>query len=206
MTTTILLVRHGQTKSNITGYYMGWSQEDLNETGYAQAHRLAARLASLPIAAVYTSPLRRTRSTADILARSHALEPVVSDDFIEIKLGGWQGLHADEIKLKFPEVWQQSRNDPSEVTLPGGESFRQVTERAIRGFYTVVEANRGAQAVIVTHDIIIRVLVAHVLGVTNSIYRRLEIGNGSLNIIRVDTAMSRLVTLNDTSHLDHTGL
>ena len=52
MTTTVLLVRHGQTYSNVTGYYMGWSDEGLNEVGY-------------------TSPLRRARVTAAILAEPH---------------------------------------------------------------------------------------------------------------------------------------
>ena len=67
MTTTVLLVRHGQTESNVKGFFMGWSNEDLNETGYAQARRLSSRLASLPIDSVYTSPLKRTCSTAATL-------------------------------------------------------------------------------------------------------------------------------------------
>ena len=66
--------------------------------------------------------------------------------------------------------------DPSEVTLPNGESFGQVTERAVRAFETVLSAGEGGQVVIVTHDAVVRVLVAHVLGVTNSIYRRLLTG------------------------------
>lgn len=44
MTTTVMLVRHAQTNSNVTGYYMGWSDEDLDEVGYAQANRLSSRL------------------------------------------------------------------------------------------------------------------------------------------------------------------
>ena len=70
MTTTILLVRHGQTNSNITGYYMGWSDEDLNNVGYTQVRRLSSRLASLSIASVYTSPLRRAYATAEIFAET----------------------------------------------------------------------------------------------------------------------------------------
>jgi len=202
MTTNVLLVRHGQTNPNVTGVYMGWSDDELNEVGYPQAHRLSSRLASLPIASVYTSPLRRTCTTASILAEPHNLELNVLDDLIEIRLGDWEGLHMDEIKRRWPEFWQQSRIDPSELTMPNGESFRQVTERAVRAFETVVGANQGSHAVIVTHDVVVRVLVAHVLGVSNSIYRRIEINNASLSMIRVADGKAQLIRLNDTSHLE----
>ncbi len=202
MTTTILLVRHGQTDSNVNGFSMGWSDEDLNEVGYTQARRLSSRLASLPITSVYASPLRRAYATAAILAEPCKLRPKVLDDLIEIRLGDWQGLHMDEIKQRWPELWQQWRNDPSEVTVPNGESLSEVTERAIRAFGRVVGANRGKQVVIVTHEVIIKVLVVHVLGASNSIYRRFEISNTSLTVIRVINSNSQLARLNDTSHLE----
>lgn len=202
MTTTILLVRHGQTKSNTTGFYMGWSDEDLDDIGYTQAHRLSARLASRPITSVYTSPLKRACTTAMILAEPHNLELRTLNDLIEIQLGDWQGRHTDEVRQRWPELWQQSRIDPSDITMPNGESFSQVTERAIRAFETIVAANRDGQALIVTHDIIIRVLAAHVLRVSNSIYRRLEVNNASLNVIRVINGNVQLITLNDISHLE----
>lgn len=202
MTTTVLLARHGQTESNVSGFYMGRSGEDLNDVGYAQARSLSSRLAGLPIASVYTSPLQRAYVTATILAKSHNLKVKVSDDLNEIQLGDWQGLHLNEISQRWPELWQQWRADPSESAIPGGESFQQVAERAIRAFETVVAAEPGRQAVIVTHEIVIKVLVARALGVSNSIYRRFEINNTSLSIIRLTNGKTRLITLNDTSHLE----
>ena len=201
MTTTVFLVRHGQANSNVTGYYMGWSNEDLSETGYTQVRSLSSRLASLPITSVYSSPLQRTCTTAMILAIPHGLEVETSDDLIEIRLGDWQGLHIDEVRQKWPKLWQQSRTDPSEITMPNGESFQQVTERAIRGFDKIVVANHGKQVIIVSHEIVVKVLVAHALGVSNSIYRRFEINNASLSAIRIIDSKARLATLNDTSHL-----
>ena len=201
MTKTILLARHGQTNSNVTGFYMGWSNEDLNEVGYSQARRLSLRLASLPIDSVYSSPLQRACTTAAILAEPHKVNVSVLDDLGEIRLGDWEGLHEDEIERRWPELWRQSRIDPSETAMPNGESFSQVTERAIRAFQAVLEANHGQQVAVVTHEIIIKVLAAYVLGVSNSIYRRLEASNASLTMIRVANGHLRLTTLNDTSHL-----
>ena len=202
MTTAIFLVRHGQTRSNVTGFYMGWSDEDISDVGCAQARSLSSRLAGLPITSVYTSPLQRTCTTATILAEPHGLQPQVLDDVTEIQTGDWQGLHMDEIRQRWPELWRQSRADPSELTMPNGESFQQVTERATRAFDMVMTANQGRQAVIVTHDVVIRVIVAHVLGVTNSIYRRIEINNASLSTIRINDGRVRIITLNDISHLE----
>jgi len=145
MTTTVFLVRHGQTESNVTGFYMGWSDEDLNEVGYIQARRLASRLAGLPITPVYTSPLQRAYTTAAILAEPHRLEPKALDDLIEIQLGDWQGLHMDEIKRRWAGLWHQWRVDPSNLTLPNGESLSEVTERTISAFARIVGANRGKQ-------------------------------------------------------------
>ena len=202
MTTSVFLVRHGQTESNITGFYMGWSDEDLNEVGYIQAGRLASRLAGLPITWVYTSPLRRVYTTATILAEPHKLEPKALDDLIEIQLGDWQGLHMDEIKRRWPELWHEWRTDPSKLTIPNGESLSDVTERAIRAFERIVGGNRGKQVVIVSHDVVVKVLVAHVLKVSNSIYRRFDISNASLSVIRVINGSPHLAMLNDTSHLE----
>ena len=201
MTTTVLLVRHGQTRSNVTGFYMGWSDEDIDDVGYPQVHSLSSRLANLPIASVYSSPLQRTCTTAVILAKPHHLEVEVSDDLIELRLGDWEGLHMDEIRQRWPEIWQQSRIDPSDITMPNGESFQQVTERAVRMFDKIVAANQGKQAVIVTHEIGVKVIVAHVLGTSNSIYRRFEVNNASLSVVRIINGKARLAVLNDTSHL-----
>lgn len=202
MAMTVFLVRHGQTESNVSGFYMGWSDEDLNERGYIQARRLASRLAGLPIAQIYTSPLRRAYNTAVILAEPHRLEPEAIDNLIEIKFGDWQGLHMDEVKRKWAELWHEWRVDPSNLTLPNGESLKEVTERSLSAFERIVESNQEKQVVIVTHDVVIKVLVAHVLGVSNRIYRRFDISNASLSMIRVLKGNPRLAMLNDMSHLE----
>ncbi len=202
MNTTMFLVRHGQTKSNINGFHMGRSNEDLSKVGYTQARRLSSRLARLPIDSIYTSPLRRAYTTAAILNEPHQVELTVMEDLTEIHLGDWQGLHTDEVKQRWPELWQQSRVDPSEITLPNGESVREMAQRSIRAFEKVVETDQGKQTIMVTHQYIVRAIVAYTLGVSNSIFHKIDIDNASLSTIQVGNGNFRLITLNDTSHLE----
>lgn len=201
MASNILLIRHGQTNDNVKRFITGWGDEDLNETGCEQARKISARLAGSPISSLYTSPIRRTFSTATIIAEPHGIKPQMLDDLMEINLGEWQGLYDFEVQKGWPELKKQWLTDPSDITIPDGESLKQVTERAIRALETVEAANQNNQAIIVTHDVIIRVLVAYILGVPNSIYRRIEISNASLTIIGTGYGKRQLLTLNDTSHL-----
>jgi broad specificity phosphatase PhoE len=181
---------------------MGWSEEDLDEVGYDQARKLSARLAGLSIASIYTSPLKRAYTTASLIAEPHRLKVKPLDDLIEIKLGDWQGLHESEIERRWQELWRQSQIDPSGLTMPNGESFGQVAERAVRAFEMAVAANQGKQTVMVTHDIVVRILAAYVMGVPYSIYRRIKANNASLSVAWVNEGAKRLATLNDTSHFE----
>ena len=202
MITTIFLVRHGQTESNITSFFVGRSEEDLNQAGYDQARSLSARMKDMPLSSVYTSPLKRTCTTASILAEPHGLELNLRDELLEIDLGDWQGLYIDEISRRWPELWRQSRLDPSDVTPPHGESFQKVRERVAQAFDSIALANQGKQVAIVTHEVGVKMIVIHALGATSSIYRRFEIGNASLSVIRInDDRPTQLIALNDISHL-----
>ena len=202
MPTDILLVRHGQTQSNFTGYYMGWSDEDLNETGAAQAQCLSARLSDLQIASIYSSPLQRAYSTAKIIDKPHGLEVKLLQDLTEINFGDWQGLHVTEIKQRWPELWQEWHVDPSQVAVPGGENFSQIAERVSRALRIVIADNLNARSIIVAHEIVIKIVIMQVLGASFSVYRHFEIGNASLSRIQVYNDWLRLITVNDKSHLE----
>jgi len=202
MVTTITLTRHGQTNSNITGYYMGRSDEDLSDEGYNQVHRLSSKLMSVPIDSIYTSPLKRTYSTAAFLAKPHNLKPQVVDELTEIDFGDWQGLHKDEIEQRWPKLWQQWRTDPLEVTIPNGENLGDMTKRALRAFRSIVEADNGMQSIIVAHEAIIKAIAIHILAVSGNIYRKFEIYYTSRSIVHIYNSHSVIIKLNDTSHLE----
>ena len=204
MKTTLLLGRHAQTLSNVSGRYMGWIDEDLSDDGVRQAQRLSARLSRRPITAVYSSPLKRTLSTAEMIAQRHGLPVQTISELGEIRMGQWEGLFASEIQTRFAELWTAWRTDPSTIQMPGGESLAQVKLRATKALEDILQDNRGCQVVAVTHDVVARIIVAHCLNVSTSIYRRLEVANASLTSIELLNGTYRLRCLNDTAHLHHT--
>ena len=117
MATTVYLTRHGQTEWNSIGRMMGWTDEDMNETGFAQAERLAARMAKMQLDAIYVSPLKRAITTGTIIGKSHGIAPRPAQGLIEINYGIWEGLARSDVKNKWPELSSSSttilRNWPS---------------------------------------------------------------------------------------------
>ena len=174
----------------------------MNETGYSQIVLLARWLSAQLIDAIYSSPMRRTLSTASILAKPHNITPTIIDNLAEIDFGEWQGLHASEIQLRWQTMWQQWRTDPLTITLPRGESFHQVTTRSIQVFEQVIENASDNGVVLVSHDSVIKAIIAHILGVPASIYRRIRIDNASCTIIQFEYNKPVITVLNATSHLD----
>ena len=86
--------------------------------------------------------------------------------------------------------------------MPGGESLGEVRQRAVRAFDRMMGGSEGKMVLAVTHDVVVRLLVAHCLGVSEDIYRRLEVGNASMTVIERDGERRRLRVLNDTAHLE----
>src|SRR5512136_1185861 len=205
MSVTVILVRHGQTDWNVNGRYMGWTDEPLNEDGLRQAEKLARRLDQWPISAVYSSPLKRAWTTAEMVARPHSLLVRRLEELGEMRIGAWEGLFAVEIAAKYPELWKTWRTNPGDFRMPGGESLGEVRDRAVRAFDRITGGSEDRMVLAVTHDVVVRLLAAHCLGVSEDIYRRLEVGNASMTVIERDGEKRRLRVLNDTAHLESWG-
>lgn len=201
-TTKVFLVRHAQTRWNVTGRYMGWIDEGLSDEGLWQAEQLSRRLKNWSIDSAYSSPLKRAYETAQIIAKPHALQVCTMHELGEIRIGYWEGMYRDDVKSQYPEIWQAWRSDPSTVQMPNGENMSQVQERAVAAFQDIIGANIGHQVLIVTHEVIVKLLIAYCLDINISMYRRFEIANASLTIVQLIGNRYHLSSLNDTGHLD----
>ncbi len=103
MITRVFLVRHGATPLTADDRFAGSSDVPLGPEGRIQVERLADRLTAAPIAAIYSSPLRRTIATATIVGSPHGLTPVLADGLREIDHGRWEGLRRVDVQQMYPD-------------------------------------------------------------------------------------------------------
>ena len=203
-TTRVYLVRHGATELSAEDRFAGAVDALLSDTGRDQARRLGNRLASEPICAVYSSPMRRTIETAELIAQPHKLNVESIDELREIAHGRWEGMKRAEVEKEFAEEYERWEHDPYTFAPAGGESGLQVTARALPALLRLVETNQGRPFVVVSHKATIRLILSSLLGFDSRKYRdRLDQSPAALNTLDFkDLAHARLTLFNDVSHYD----
>lgn len=197
--TTILFIRHGQNEFVGSGKLAGWLPGvHLNDLGRAQAEAVAQGLAQVKLEAVYTSPLERTMETADPIARAHDLQAQPRAGLGEIQYGRWEGRRLKSLqKLK---SWRVIQYQPSLARFPEGESFPQAQARMIAEVEELRSRHSGKKSIIacVSHADMIKLAVAHYVGLPLDMFQRLVIEPASVTVLSVGKQHIRLVRLNDT--------
>jgi broad specificity phosphatase PhoE len=155
---TLILVRHGRTADNAAGLILGHRDPVLSEAGQAEAERLATELQSSGIAAVWTSPLRRARQTAAIVAAPLGLEPRVCPDLMESARGRWEGVAVADIARDEPGLHAAFERGDADFAFPGGESLREQQART-RAALALIAAG-PLPAAVVAHAGTIRAALA----------------------------------------------
>jgi len=200
----LYLARHAQTASSAVDSFNGQRELPLTETGLAQARLLGARLAKIRWAAVYRSPLGRTRQTADLIAPG--FDQVVLPGLTEINYGGWEGLSAEQARTLNPGRYKAWIADPATTSPTGGETAAQVEVRVLAALDEILSRHDGsAQPVLaVSHKATLRILGARLTGAPISKYRiRWPQDECALNLIELRKGKEPFLRLwNDTSHLD----
>jgi broad specificity phosphatase PhoE len=197
--TTVFLVRHGATAWNHSKKAQGQADIELNDTGYRQAIATAEELSHVSVEAVYSSDLKRAYGTAEPIAKTHGVEVETDPAFREIDQGEWEGLHVDEIRRRWPDLWGPARHYS---TRPGGESPQQVRERALQALENVVKAHPDGAVVVVSHGGTIRWLSAEALGYDDRRSARIRgLGNGAVVRVTAEIDDGRLV-MRDLERLD----
>lgn len=198
----MIIVRHGESEWNRIHRYQGQSDAPLSELGEQQAQALALKLKTETIDCIYTSPLQRASRTAEAIHSYHPNATVHHDPaLMEIHHGEWQGKYANEVRALFADGLEEWRVHPMRSQMPDGESFSNVYKRSIE-FKERVLAEHPDQTVLVsTHDVVIKILVADVLGMAMDNINRIWLTNGSITTIEYNDDMPYLVCLSDASHL-----
>jgi probable phosphoglycerate mutase len=167
----------------------------LSVRGRAEITAVADRLAQERIAALCSSPLQRTRETAEILADRLDLPIEYREDVIELDFGEWTGLTFDAVRAD--ERWKLWSTCRSIATVPGGESMRQVQERVVTALFELRQAHPNGTVVVVSHGDVIRAALLFALGMPLDFYSRIEVGLASLSTIRIDNSGLRVLTVNE---------
>jgi broad specificity phosphatase PhoE len=202
MTTRLYLVRHGATPLTEEDRFSGAEGVYLSDEGRAQAERLAKRLAESEISAAYSSPLDRSLATTLIIAKPHALKPIILDGLREISHGHWEGLTRKEVETRFPAEYAAWEEDPFTFAPEGGESGISVLSRAMPAIREVVVGHKDEDILVVSHKATLRLIISCLLGFDGRGYRdRLDQAPACLNIVDFhDPVRARLMLFNDVSH------
>jgi broad specificity phosphatase PhoE len=170
--TLAYLARHGESDWNVANRFQGVTDRPLTDHGRRQAQELAEELAEKTLDAVYTSPLRRARDTAAIVAARLGLEPVADAGLREIDVGGWAGLSRTEVESRFPAAFDRwlGGGDGWE----DGESYGQMSTRVLAAVERIALTHPDGHVLLVSHGGPIRAIHAAAAGMDVHEYRRIQ--------------------------------
>lgn len=205
MHTRVLLVRHGQSQGNAARRFGGHSPTPLSELGRRQAEAAARALASEGVTAIYSSDLLRAVQTAEPLARMTGLEINMTDAFRERSVGRMEGLTFEEAAERYPEEYAALLRRDFEHVLKGGESYRQLLDRAAAELDRAVARHRGGTLAVFSHTGTICILVLHLMGALDAPdLKPVWVSSANCGVTRFEIqhgGLTRLLRANDTRHL-----
>jgi alpha-ribazole phosphatase len=198
--TRFWLIRHGEPAEQARGRCYGSLDVGLSDTGRAQMVRVAEYLKGESIAAIYSSPLSRALEGSRILAAAASCPVEVLPDLREIDFGGFEGLPYDEIAARYPDLYRQWMETPTEIRFPNGESFSQMRTRVLRAFDTIERERKGQTVAIVSHGGVNRILIAWALQTPDNCLFRIAQDYGAINLLALIDGMPSVHLLNAVAH------
>jgi probable phosphoglycerate mutase len=184
--TTVVMLRHGVTDHTVKKLFSGLGGTDpgLTDLGREQARRAAARLAKRgPIDAIISSPLRRTRETAEVVAEELGLDVELEGGFAEAHFGEWEGLAFPDVMERWPDDTRSWLDSPA-FSPPGGESLDAVSERVDEARQRLLRDYPGQTVVVVSHVTPIKMMLRLALEADMGVIHRFELAPASITTIQ----------------------
>jgi len=207
LATHVLLIRHGQSRGNAERRFGGHTGTPLSARGHKQAEATARTLKSESLTAIYSSDLARAIETARPFARMTGLPINGSNAFRERSVGVMEGLTFEDAAQQHPEQYAALLRQDFEHVLTGGESYRQLLDRAWQKLDDVIAQNRGGKIAVFSHTGTICILALHLMGALDSPeLKPVWISSANCGITRFELSEDgfvRVLTVNDTSHLSN---
>ncbi len=201
MTTKFVLIRHGQTEWNRVERFRGRADIPLNDTGKAQAQKVAAWLAADKVDALYASPLSRAMDTAEPIAASHQLQVQKNDGLMDIDIGALEGLTLEEAEQSFPEVIDKWMNAPGHCKFPKGESVKAVAGRLEKLLDELSSQHPDQTVALVSHRVMCHIMLCLVLELDLDSMWTFRQDNACIDRFEKNERGYVLTLLNETAHL-----
>jgi broad specificity phosphatase PhoE len=205
LTTIVLLIRHGQSRGNAERRFGGHTATPLSARGHRQAETTARTLKSESVTAIYSSDLARAIETARPLSKVTRLPINGTSAFRERSVGVMEGLTFEDAAQQHPEQYAALLRRDFEHVLTGGESYRQLLDRARQKLDEIIDENRGGKIALFSHTGTICILALHLMGALDSPeLKPVWISSSNCGITRFELredGFVRVLTVNDTSHL-----
>lgn len=199
--TLMHLVRHGRSVWNAAGRIQGQIDIELDEIGIEQAQRIADRLEHEPIAAIYSSPLLRARSTAETIAARFNMAVGTDARLMEYNFGVISGLTWDEVTENHPELANRWLEDPWAVPVTGSEGRVNFAARVMSAMQDICVRHPAEHVVIVAHGGTFGMYLTAMLGLDLDRRHPFHFGNTSLSLVEVREGVFHIHSLNSTCHL-----
>jgi probable phosphoglycerate mutase len=194
--TDLLLIRHGENEYTRKGKLAGWTPGvRLNEKGQAQAQAIAHHLAKAPIKAIYSSPLERTLETAAPLAQARKLPVQTLDAVGEVRYGDWTGKSLK--MLARTKLWKTVQRFPALMEFPNGETLRAVQARAVNALEEIAKRHPKHLVAIFSHGDVVKLLLAHYLGMPLDMFQRIGVNTGSISSVRLTGGLPMVTKMNE---------
>jgi alpha-ribazole phosphatase/probable phosphoglycerate mutase len=181
----IYLIRHGETAWNAdNNRYCGRTDLPLTEKGLKQAEALRQTLAGITLDGVFSSPLQRAFTTAQIASGANVIK---DERLIEADFGLWEGKTKEEFIAENEQLWTNWMNDPANNRAGGtGESGAQIVQRVDDFFQHLQKQYSAGNFLVAAHNGVNRLYLAHKLGMPLGNYRRFFMENATASMFQLE--------------------
>ncbi len=201
--TQIYLVRHCESKGNVSNRFMGHTNVDVTDSGLIQLEYLAERFKDIHLDKIYCSPLKRTVLTANAINKYHGFDLIRDERFIEINLGDFENTPMPQIIDTDPVNAHNWVHAPHLFDPPHGESMQSVYNRAFPSLADLAKENPGKVLAVASHGCFVRNALCRASGLPLSEINNLRWSNNTaVSLLEFDSNGScEIIFMNDLSHL-----
>jgi len=194
--TAVYVLRHPETTWNLSQRYQGRLESPLSTTGREQAAVAASVFPPGSLNAVVSSPLRRARFLAGEIAGRTGAPLSIDHRLTELGQTSWEGLHLEEIQVRYPETHDRWYLRPDTVHFPEGEDLAAVQRRSQSALGDIFERYPDGDIAVITHSVVIQVLVATALALELRHIHRLRVSNAGITTMCGTAVPGSILTLN----------